>query len=543
MTKAGRRADIEGMPSTPFLHRGRRWAVAALLVAMVSHPAFAEFAPAAGRDTVTPYIGRWRDELPKLFAQIATTLDSGFAAPERNLVLREMRAIRPYHIPGQYGPNPYKLYQVQVRFRGRESEFTIHAYWPDTVRVAFHLRSRDTLLTNAIDSTIRAARVALLSAPTEVRIRLEDSQVWTGAVPGMVLAIEIDEAPHCPGFGLESRGEVHGDTLAIHVDGAAPKDTCPYAYWTPPMAYWREVAPGRYHVAIDYKADTNRFVALVSDTSFALSTIRSTFVTADERIRWRVPSGSFVLTCARSLTVNRATCDVLREWAARRPGVQGITFDSTGVSPFRDALAYRYADDDVLARTRACISTIKPGLRRGASVELQILPRSGAWVVDRIDDPRTATKVPEDPSCGLPSSIVNPARTFATYPLNCPTPTKYVRRVVASVLRRSEGTPEWLREHGVAVPTAETLQPLSGAGDVTRCRHIDSTSLRHPVYVFRAGRYFVATSVDATGADVVLDGSPALRLVWVLDSAGEVVYTPRYQSLVELLKPRGANGR
>jgi hypothetical protein len=103
------------------------------------------------------------------------------------------------------------------------------------------------------------------------------------------------------------------------------------------------------------------------------------------------------------------------------------------------------------------------------------------------------------------------------------------------VLRRSEGTPEWFGEHGAPLPAVDALVPLSGPRDAARCRTIDSTSSRHPVYLFHTGRYFVATTVDASGTDIVtdivMDDAPPLYLVWILDSANTVVHVPGYSSM------------
>jgi hypothetical protein len=522
------------MPSSRFQHC-RWWLVAAALLAIVGQPARADVAPPpALGDTSTPRVARWRDELPAMLARVATVVDSGFATAERELVLRELGAIRPRQNPSRDGPVPSKWYVVQVRFRGRTTDFNLWAYWPDTSHVGFYIRSKDSLLTDAIDSTFRVERAALLAAPAGVRIWMEDPHVWNGAVPAMAVSLSVEDPKHCPGFGVENHGEWRGDTLAIHVVGVAPKDSCPVLAWRPSqMSHWRPIVPGTFQVTIDYKGDTSRFAARVTDTSLAMTTIRSTFVTADERVRWRVPSGSFVLTCSHFHRGSDAICNRLQGWAARRPGIERVTFDTTGVSPLRDhALAYRYADDGTLARMRACIATLRPTFRHSNDVELQIRPRSAPWIVDRIAAPSVAIVLPSDPSCELPSALVNPGRSFfTTYPLNCPTPTREMGRVVASVLRGSEGTPEWFRQHGTAVPTAAALAPLSGLAEAARCRLIDSTSSRHPVYLFRAGRYFVATTADAARPDLSPDGPFPVYLVWVLDSAGKVVHVPGYSSL------------
>jgi hypothetical protein len=79
------------------------------------------------------YTGRWHGEPPTMLARVATVLDSGFAAPERDLVLREMRAIRMRVRPGSDGHYPDKSYLLQVRFRGRRTALSIFAYWRATV--------------------------------------------------------------------------------------------------------------------------------------------------------------------------------------------------------------------------------------------------------------------------------------------------------------------------------------------------------------------------------------------------------------------------
>jgi hypothetical protein len=307
------------------------------------------------------------------------------------------------------------------------------------------------------------------------------------------------------------------------------------------MSHRRAVMPGRYHIAMDYKADTNRFVVDVTDSSLALSTIRSTFVTADERIRWRVPSGSFIFWCARPERELGSACVDLQAWAASQAGVQRIAFDPSGVSPLRDgAVAYRYADDQALGRIRACVRTINPAILERSYLALQIRTRVGPWMVDHVLDPSTAPRVTSDPSCGLPRSIVDYGKTFSSYPLSCPTPTASTRQTVVERYLRLPDTRQWFSEHGVTVPSADSLDPLSGPDDVARCRHIDSTSAWHPTMVFRAGPYFIAANVDATSVersrpDVArLEGprhGPRRGFrAWVLDSANNVVHTPEYSA-------------
>jgi Carboxypeptidase regulatory-like domain len=526
--------------TSPLLLLGRRLVIAAALIAIAGRPASAKVVQvAATRDTVLPFIGL-RGDLPKMLARIAAVFDSGFAAPERELVLRELDAIRPARELGRYDRPPYRSYAFQVRLRGHERPLSLYMYWSSPRAVAVHIRPTDTLVLDAVDSAFRAARAALLLPPGRVRLRVADPLVWTGTDPVMSAGVGSDEAKHCEGFGLESHSESRGDTLAIHVDGVPSKDNCPtYNYRPVQMPHWHAVVPGRSLVTVDYRGDTNLFAVQVTDTSLALSTIRSSFVTADERLRWRVPSGSFIISCEGFDPERRAACDKLLALVGRRAGVQRIIFDTSGVSPLREgALAYRYANDQVMASVRSCVATIAPTFGRNATVELRIRLRPGPWVVDGYYGygPNAVRREASDSTCVLPSSIAERPKTLTAYayPLNCPTPTASVRRVVASVLQGSEGTPEWFREHGLAVPSVDDLKPLSGPGDVPRCRAIDSTGSRHPVFVFRAGRYYVATTVDASGTDIVLDDSPPLYLVWLLDSANTVVHVPGYSSLGQL---------
>jgi hypothetical protein len=514
------------------LLRGGRLAIATALVATLGWQASAQVTRATAiRDTSAMYTGRWPDELPRMFARIATLLDSGFAAPEQDFVLHELHAIRPRERPDRYGPYPARSFAIHLRFRGRPSEFSMYVVWPDTNRVMFRVRSPNTQLLDAIDSTFRATRVPLLSPPGRVLVAVGNSYVSEGVFRQINVGVATDVAKNCPLFGLETHGEARGDTLAIHIDGAAPRSGCLDQDWPPRMSYWLPVTPGVYHLVIDNRGDTNRFTVRVTDTAIAVSTGRSSFATADARLRRRVPRGSFVLTCGQYDSRHAAVCSELQTWVASRPGVQRIAFDTTDVSPVRSgAMAYRYADDSVFANTRGCIHATKSEFRRSADVELYARPRSGPWIVDHGATMNADREAPDESACGLPPSLGGPPRTFTFdgHPLNCPRPTPYVRRVVSSVLQRSEGTPEWFREHAAAVPTTEVLQPLSGPAEAARCRAVDSTSSRHPVYLFRAGRYFLATTADAVRPDIPLDGPFPLYLVWVLDSASNVVHVPGY---------------
>src|SRR3981189_1387281 len=191
--------------SSLFQHR-RRWAIAAALVATVSQGASAQVTRATAiRDTIATYTGGWRNELPAMFARIGSVLDSGCASPEQDLVWRERGGIRPRGRPDNDGPHPYKYYSLQVQFRGRTNTLNIFAYWPDTGRVSFRVRSPDTLLIGAIDSSFRGARAVLLSPARRMRLWVNSSYGSEGAFREFHLGLEAtDAAKHCPRFGLET---------------------------------------------------------------------------------------------------------------------------------------------------------------------------------------------------------------------------------------------------------------------------------------------------------------------------------------------------
>ncbi|MFL5608755.1 MAG: carboxypeptidase regulatory-like domain-containing protein [Gemmatimonadaceae bacterium] len=511
------------MTSSTLFHEGRRWATAAALVVTAGQAASAQVSrPTAMRDTVAAYAGSWREELPTMLAHVGSVLDSGFAASERDLVLRQMRAIQPQAGAGINERYPGKDHQFLVRFRGGQSAFSMYAYWPDTGHVAFRVRSPDTLLIAAIDSSFRAARAPLLSPPSRVRVTVRNMYEHGQ----LNLGLTTDEAKHCPRFGLETHGEARGDTLAIHVDGAAPRNSCPrHGEWPPRMSYWLPVTPGVYHLEIDYGADTNLFSMRVTDTSVALSTIRSSFATADERPRVNVPKGSFALKCLRDVPTRGAGCDELQSWAARRPGLRRIAVDTDAGGPWPDSeFAYRYADERVLAGTLSCIQAAKWAFKRDARVELWIRSPWGPFL-SRGAIMTAENEVRSDSACALPASIVGPQRPASP---DCPVPAMGTRNLVVELFLRQQGTQQWLREHGVPMPTAENLEPLSGPGDAARCRHIDSTSSRHPVPVFRAGHYFVATNIGTRPVGSL--DELRLYLVWVLDSANNVVHVPTYST-------------
>jgi hypothetical protein len=215
----------------------RTCALVAIVAAMSSRPAFATVAlpqQATLRDTTTPYLGRWNTEFPAMLTHISALVDSGFDANDRRVVLHELSGIRPMRPQLRDDRGVKKTYLFGVRFRGHESRLLMTAYWwgGGTNNVAFHfLGTRDTMLLVAIDSTLIAARVATLSPPGRVRLNVGDSWAWDGAVPRMGVGMSIDEAKHCPGFGLDSYSEERGDTLAIHIEGAAPPNDCPSRFY------------------------------------------------------------------------------------------------------------------------------------------------------------------------------------------------------------------------------------------------------------------------------------------------------------------------
>jgi hypothetical protein len=399
----------------------RTCALGALAATMFSRPALA--APqAALRDTTTPYLGQRNTEFPDMLARVSALVDSGFDANDRRVVLSELSGIRPVRPRHHDDPWVKKTYLFGVRFRGHESRLLMTAYWWGTNHVAFQfLGTRDTTLLEAIDSTLIAARVATLSPPGRVRLGVGDSWAWNGALPRMGVGMHIDEAKHCPDFGLDSYSEEHEDTLAIHIEGAAPPNDCPGRFYPKSMTHGRSIVPGRYVVAVDYRGDTNRFAVQVTDSTLALSTIRSTFVTADERIRWRIPGRSVKLEC---YGVMSKFCIDANAWLARYPGMERVQFrgPATIYADTVSAPAYRYANEQVLARVQSCFRSIAPDLAR--SVELQIRPATGRWSAVRAADRNASGSTTWiDPACGFPSSIYDFGKSLAGNVVHVPATT------------------------------------------------------------------------------------------------------------------------
>jgi hypothetical protein len=125
------------------------------------------------------------------------------------------------------------------------------------------------------------------------------------------------------------------------------------------------LGPGRYAVLIGHPTgvDTNRFALRVTDSSAQLATVRSTFVTAEERPQRRPPHNLFEARCGHRAA--RALCDEFERWLAALPGISRAAGFPARKQLGEDTWValFHYDSKATLGRVRACVQALAEAVR------------------------------------------------------------------------------------------------------------------------------------------------------------------------------------
>jgi hypothetical protein len=211
------------------------------------------------------------------------------------------------------------------------------------------------------------------------------------------LDVELStEAPAQCGSSIDYTAMILDTLLAITLQGLAAERACAEPAGRATTRVGAMLRPGHYTMLIGTPAgsDTNRFVLTVTDSSTRLTTLRSTFVTADEGVRPRPVHNLFVLRCRDRPT--SAICDAIERWLVGLPGISRV-----GTFPYRKQLSestwaapFRYDSSATLARVRACMVSIAQRIRPTAGVYVRIR----TWLGEEIEASSERDDAPQGPA-------------------------------------------------------------------------------------------------------------------------------------------------
>jgi hypothetical protein len=192
-------------------------------------------------------------------------------------------------------------------------------------------------------------------------------------MPEVHIELSTEAAAPC-GAWIDHSGIVGDTLLAVTLQGLATNRPCAGAPGHARTRFGGLLRPERYTVLIGTPTgtDTNRFALSVTDSSMQLTTVRSTFVTADERMHRRPAHNLFVVRCGDR--PGGALCGEIESWLV---GLRGIS--RPAAFPQRKQIdkdvwvaLFRYDSKVTLDRVRACMRTIADAVRRTDWVSVTI---------------------------------------------------------------------------------------------------------------------------------------------------------------------------
>ena len=363
------------------------------------------FAP----DTITPHYARFNDELPALLSSMSSVLQSGLDSSDRAWLIGEVAKRRPRQPLGRAEYGRPMTYQFTTGFGGRDEPLWLGVYWIDTSTVAISVRSRDKELASAIAMAVFDARVAKLVSPDTVRISLAELEPYGGAEGTLGFTMTSPSAPHCRGFGIERRFRSLGDTLFVQLLGVPAPGDCPNAAGLRGSTVALFKQPGRHVIVFDSRGDTNVVTLVVTDTSFALEPVKTTYVHAEQTVKWRYPSASLTLRCRRDAG-DPHFCDALHEFIQAQPGIRPFSFPAGGVNPLGSGSAaerrmvYHYAEEGTAAKVRRCVASFPAQTRLDSWVKLHGRPVAGRWWAESPSGTSNSLTARRAPAEGLDAS-------------------------------------------------------------------------------------------------------------------------------------------
>lgn len=355
----------------------------------------------------------WGEPLSNLLGGVASLLQDGFGAEDAKRVSETALQLSPNDFPAS-SQRHEAAFEHRVRFQNRTSGLKIRIVAVvDIGYVDVGFRSSDTALITAIHSVIWQSYLASLSSLERVRLTVRDEIWMQGKSPTLVLAMETVRQYGCLGFGIDHAFSRRDDTLQVELFGvSSPKGPCPAALGPALMRRQLHLASGQYTLAIGYHGAWDLFDLVLTDSSAALATERSSFVEADQRLWWRYPPRSFALYC-QNVHVARTVCDDVEHWMGHQSGISSLQFSPQGVDPYRagarnpdETVAFfRYTADRDLAGVRRCFAEIETVIGRVVGVALTVQTWTGvqitAWSGRSYDQPHITmpARVTAGPTC------------------------------------------------------------------------------------------------------------------------------------------------
>jgi hypothetical protein len=262
---------------------------------------------------------------------------------------------------------------------GDASRLAVVVRFVDMSWVEVRFLSADTATSHAARAVVRQRLLTTLAPLGRARIAAIEGRMSMAERPSPRLVLRTEREFGCLGHGIPWRVETRRDTILMRIDGIqAPQGLCPTAMGPAERTHrLLDLAPGRYTLLVESQADTNVFALTLTDSSIAMATERSTFLTADERVYWRTERMTFAFTCNPTLP-SEPMCEELQAWVARQPGITRIVGRSDGVhaypreysDPEHLTFGYRYASADALRRVRECVESIRPLIANTAGIHI-----------------------------------------------------------------------------------------------------------------------------------------------------------------------------
>jgi hypothetical protein len=236
--------------------------------------------------------------------------------------------------------------------------------------------------------------------PSLGRLRLTVAEAPGLATPYDLPMPEVDielstEAPARCGASIHYDMVVRDTLLAVTLHGLSRAGACVGAAGHATTRLGGLLRPGRYTVLVGTPTgtDSNHFALMVSDSSMQLTTLRSTFVTADERMHRRPAHNLFVLRCGQRPA--GVFCDEVERWLLSLPGI-----GRAGALPHKKRISedvwvalFRYDSRATLERIRACMGSIAERIRPTAGVSMTIR----TWLGEEIEASSARETGPHDP--------------------------------------------------------------------------------------------------------------------------------------------------
>ncbi|MFN2567219.1 MAG: hypothetical protein ABR499_19665 [Gemmatimonadaceae bacterium] len=259
------------------------------------------------------------------------------------------------------------------------------------------------------DAPVAGRPVRCPPAPPRIgRLRLAVAEVpgQHGPLPQISISLVTEAQFECVGYVIADDILVMGDTLAMSVYGVfRPPGSCPQGQGPATSSIGLRGTPRRSAVLVRSGQEVDRFVLTVTDSTLALTTERSSFVSADETVQRRTPWNLIALRCG-PLPEAGPLCDDVEQWLARQPGVVRVDPVAAGIRPGQEnsgvrSGVFRYATPAALRPIRACIASVAEQVRATSWVFLTL----ETWLGEELE--AHSTRSDKDPNAPVPTRVTS----------------------------------------------------------------------------------------------------------------------------------------